>query len=259
MNDLNGRTALVTGGGTGIGEAIAIDLAAAGVEVIVSGRRAGPLEDTVAKIEAAGGSSRCIVADMLEMADIDRLADDVLAAGGVDILVNNAGFSSQVRSARYIGVDEFADVMNVNTTGPAMLTRRLLPPMIEKELGDVVMISSMAAVRPNVMAGVAYSSAKIAAKAYMEVLAQEVRPYGIRCLTVCPGEVDTPILDNRALPPGPQERALMMQSEDISAAVMMALALPHRAMVTEIDISATVPRDMTADTQAALAKQTPTR
>lgn len=129
--------------------------------------------------------------------------------------------------------------------------------MISQGAGHVVMISSMAAIRPGVMAGVVYSAAKTAQKAYMDVLGQEVRQFGVRCTTVYPGEVDTPILDNRPLPPGEKERATMMQSEDISATVMMALSLPQRANVSEIAVTATFPRDMSADVRAALTKKTP--
>ncbi|MDA1074802.1 MAG: SDR family NAD(P)-dependent oxidoreductase [Proteobacteria bacterium] len=257
MSAMEGRTALVTGGGTGIGAALALDLARAGAKVIICGRRGGPLEETLSRIAAVNGQARAIVADLTNPQDIERLATDALASGPPDILINNAGFSSKVRSARYIGAQEWRDVMDVNTMGPALLTRHLLPAMIDARRGDIVMISSMAALRPNVMAGVVYSAAKVAAKAYMEVLQQEVKRHGIRCLTVYPGEVDTPILDNRALPPDETQRALMMQSEDISAAVMMALSLPHRATVSEIAITATIPRDMTADVKAALAKQNP--
>lgn len=258
MSSLTGRTALVTGGGTGIGAAIAIDLAASGADVTVCGRRQGPLDETVQKIVDAGGRARAITADLTDPQEIDALADKFLSAGsGIDILINNAGFSSKVRSARFISAEEWQGVMDVNTMGPALLTRAFLPTMIENGSGDVVMVSSMAALRPNVMAGVVYSAAKVAAKAYMEVLQQEVKRYGIRCTTIYPGEVDTPILDNRALPPGEKERAMMMQSEDISAAIMMALSLPHRATVSEIAITATMPRDMSADVKAALTKETP--
>jgi len=175
---------------------------------------------------------------------------------GIDILINNAGFSSKIRSSRYIGAEEWRDVMDVNTMGPVVLTKALLPAMVEKGRGDVVMISSMAAINPSIMAGAAYSAAKVAARAYMNVLAQEMRPYGIRCITVFPGEVDTPILDNRALPPDAETRARMMMPEDISAAVLMAVSLPRRAMVSELAIAATDPRDMSADVAAAKTKQT---
>ncbi|MDE0770334.1 MAG: SDR family NAD(P)-dependent oxidoreductase [Opitutaceae bacterium] len=257
MSQLNGKSALVTGGGTGIGEAITIDLGKAGVEVTICGRREAPLENTVSKIKAEGGKARYVVADMADPESIEKLAKNILAHGGVDILINNAGFSSKVRSARFIGADEWRAVMDVNTMGPAMLTRHLLDSMIEKGSGDVVMISSMAAINPSVVAGAAYSSAKVAAKAYMNVLQQEVKKFGIRCLTVCPAEVDTPILEGRALPPGDAERATMIQPEDISAVVLMALSLPHRATVSEIAITTTAQRDMREDIKAALTKETP--
>jgi len=252
------KKALVTGAGTGIGQAIAVDLASQGVEVWLNGRRTEPLQQTLDKIKADGGAGHLVPGDMTDPDEISRVAEQVLSeSAGIDILINNAGFSSKVRSARYIDSQEWRDVMDVNTMGPAMLTRAMLPTMIENQSGDIVMISSMAALRPNVMAGVVYSAAKAGCKAYMEALQQEVKRYGIRCLTVYPGEVDTPILDNRALNPDEAARALMMQSEDISAAVMMAVSLPHRATVTEIAITATMPRDMTADVSAALTKQTP--
>lgn len=254
MGKLNGRTALVTGAGSGIGRAIALELAAAGASVIVCGRRQRLLEETVTAMRGDGLALPC---DLTDPQSIETCAQAIRnERGGVDIVVNNAGFSSKIRSARYIDSVEWRSVMDVNTTGPAMLTRALLPEMIERGGGDVVMISSLAAIRPNVMAGAVYSAAKSAARAYMEVLFAEVRQHGIRCITVFPGEVDTPILDNRALPPDAAARALMMQPEDISAAVLMAVSLPKRATVTEIVITATAPRDMSADTAAAMSKTT---
>ncbi len=256
MGSLDGRTALVTGGGTGIGRAVALDLAGARAEVVVCGRRPEPLEETVRAVASAGGRASRMACDLTDPAAIDSLAAALVERhGAIDLLVNNAGFSSAIRSTRYIGAEEWRDVMDVNTLGPAMLTRALLPAMIDQGRGDVVMISSMAAIRPNVMAGVAYSAAKSAARAYMDVLAAEVRNHGVRCSTIFPGEVDTPILDKRALPPDDDTRALMMQPEDISAAVLMAVSLPRRTMVTEIAIAATVARDMSADVAAAMSKR----
>ncbi|MDA1101592.1 MAG: SDR family NAD(P)-dependent oxidoreductase [Proteobacteria bacterium] len=255
MGSLQGQTAFVTGGGTGIGRAVAIDLAAAGATVIVCGRRAGPLAETVQVITEGGGAASAVTCDLTDPDAIELCAQALLAEhGAIDILINNAGFSSRIRSTRYIGAEEWRDVMDVNTMGPAILTKALLPAMIEQGRGDVVMISSMAAINPSIMAGAVYSAAKAAARSYMNVLAQEMRPHGIRCTTIFPGEVDTPILDNRALPPDAETRARMMLSEDISAAVMMAVSLPRRAMVSELAIAATDPRDMSADVAAAKTK-----
>ncbi len=257
MTTLQGQTAFVTGGGTGIGRAVAIDLAAAGAKVIVCGRRAGPLEETVKAVTDAGGTASAVTCDLTDPVAIEQCAEALLAEHGtIDILINNAGFSSIVRSVRYIGAEEWRGVMDVNTMGPAMMTKALLQPMIDQGSGDIVMIASMAGVNPSVMAGSVYSAAKTAARVYMNVLAQEMRVHGIRAITVSPGEVDTPIMDNRPLVPDADTRARMMQPEDISAAVMMAVCLPRRAMVSEINIGATDPRDMSADIAASKNKQT---
>ena len=257
MSVLQGQTAFVTGGGTGIGRAVAIDLAAAGAKVIVCGRRMGPLEETAKAVTDAGGTASAVTCDLTDPVAIEQCAEALLAEHGtIDILINNAGFSSIVRSVRYIGAEEWRGVMDVNTMGPAMMTKALLQPMIDQGRGDIVMIASMAGVNPSVMAGSVYSAAKTAARVYMNVLAQEMRVHGIRAITVSPGEVDTPIMDNRPLVPDADTRARMMQPEDISAAVMMAVCLPRRAMVSEINIGATDPRDMSADIAASRNKQT---
>ena len=256
MSTLSGQTALVTGGGTGIGRAIAIDLAAAGANVVVCGRRMEPLEETVQAVNHSSGVASAVICDLTDPEAIESCAFALLSEHGtIDILINNAGFSSVVRSVRYIEADEWRGVMDVNTMGPAMMTRALLQPMVDQGRGDIVMIASMAGVNPSVMAGSVYSAAKTAARVYMNILAQEMRPHGIRAITVSPGEVDTPILDNRPLVPDAETRARMMMPEDISAAVLMAVTLPRRAMVSEIHIGATDPRDMSADIAASKSKK----
>ena len=227
MSTLSGQTAFVTGGGTGIGRAIAIELAAAGGKVIVCGRRMEPLEETVQAVSLSGGVASAVTCDLTDPENIESCALSLLAEHGtIDILINNAGFSSVVRSVRYIGADEWRGVMDVNTMAPAMMTRALLQPMVAQGRGDIVMIASMAGVNPSVMAGSVYSAAKTAARAYMNILAQEMRPHGIRAITVSPGEVDTPIMDNRPLVPDAETRARMMMPEDISAVSYTHLTLP---------------------------------
>ena len=253
VESLDGRIALVTGGGTGIGRAAAIALADRGATVIVVGRRQEPLDEVVTLI---GDSASAITADLADPDDTERLAREVLAQHGhVDILINNAGFSSKVRSPRYTSADEWRAVMDVNTLGPMVLTRELLPAMSAQGSGDVVLVASLAALRPNVMAGVAYSAAKAAARAYMQVLAEEVRVEGIRCITVFPGEVDTPILDNRPLPPDADARATMMMPEDIADTIVLAVSLPRRTSMTEVTLAATQPRDMRDDFRVAREKR----
>ena len=256
MQSLIGKKALVTGGGTGIGRAIALDLSESGATVTVCGRRKEPLEETVTLAAGNPGQMDAMVCDLMEPDAIEELAQALIQRQqGVDILINNAGFSSKVRNPLYISAEEWRQVMDVNTLGPAMLTRALLGPMMDRGDGHVLMISSMAAIRPGPLSGVAYSSAKSASRAYMETISSQIRGNGIRCTSIFPGEVDTPILDNRPLVPNSEVRALMMQPEDISAAVMMSVLLPKRANVSEIAITATVPRNMTADVKASLERK----
>jgi NADP-dependent 3-hydroxy acid dehydrogenase YdfG len=252
MGSLKGQVALVTGGGTGIGRATALRLAAEGATVVVSARRAEPLAEVVAEIEAGGGTAWHEVADMEDPASVAALAAACLARHGkVDLVVHNAGHSSRVRSARWIGEEEWESVLAVNVTGPMLLTRALLPAMLEAGEGTVILVASMAALRPGPMAGIAYGAAKAAARNYMAGLSAELRQKGIRCTTIFPGEVDTPILENRPLPPSAEERATMMRSEDIADAILMAALLPARTVAEEITLMPTRLRDYSADIAAA--------
>ncbi len=153
--------------------------------------------------------------------------------------------------------EEFRAVVDVNALGPIVLTRELLPGMIERGGGDVVLVNSMAALNPSVFPGVPYSAAKAAARAYMQVLAQEMRGDGIRCIDVFPGEVDTPILDNRPLAPDADARATMMMPEDIAEVIVLAVSLPRRTTMLEVALRPTQPREMAAEVQASRDAQAP--
>ncbi|MDX1385250.1 MAG: SDR family oxidoreductase, partial [Thermoanaerobaculia bacterium] len=248
MGELEGSVALVTGAGTGIGRETTRLLAAAGAEVVLAGRREAPLAAVTAAVTEAGGRAWYRSADMEDASSVEALAAACLERHGrVDILVHNAGHSSKVRSARWISDDEWSSVLAVNVTGPMILTRALLPAMLEAGAGTVIMVSSMAALRPGVMAGTAYGTAKAAARNYMAGLAAELRQKGIRATTVMPGEVDTPILDNRPLPPSEEQRAGMMQAEDVARAILLAATLPQRTVIEEMTMMPTRLRDFSAD------------
>jgi NADP-dependent 3-hydroxy acid dehydrogenase YdfG len=258
MKTLEGKVALVTGAGTGIGRATALMLAAAGARIAIAGRRKEPLDQVVGEIERAKGTAVAKTCDLTKPAQARELGAWVLKTfGGVDMLINNAGQSSYVRSIRWIGQDEWDSVLGVNTTGVYALTQTLLPTMLERGAGTVITVASMAALRPGGFSGAAYGVAKAGARAMMQALHTELRNKGIRATTILPAEVDTPILDKRPLPPDAQARSTMMQPEDVARAILLVCTMPHRTVIEEIVMSPTFQRDTSKDVAAAYAAGAP--
>ena len=258
MKALEGKVALVTGAGTGIGRATALMLAAEGARVAVTGRRKEPLDQVVAEIEREKGTAVARTCDLTKPHEARELGAWALATlGGVDVLINNAGQSSSRRSIRWIGQDEWDAVLGVNTTGVYALTQSLLPSMLERGTGTVITVASMAALRPGGFSGVAYGVAKAGARALMQALHTELRNRGIRATTILPAEVDTPILDKRPLPPDAKARATMMQPEDVARAIVLVCTMPPRTVIEEIVMSPTFQRDTSKDVAAAYAAGAP--
>lgn len=253
MGKLDGQVAIVTGGGSGIGHATAVMLAAEGAQVVIAGRRKPPLDAAVAEIEKAGGRAAARQADVADPEQAIGLARWTLERHGrVDVLVNNAGYSSKVRNIRWVGKDEWDSVLAVNLTGVYVLTQAVLPAMIERGGGTIVTVGSVAAIRPGLMSGAPYGAAKAAVLNLMGHIHTVLRGKGIRATTIMPAEVDTPILENRPLPPDAKARASMMQPEDVASAVLLCVTLPRRTVVEQIVMSPTILRDQSADTDAAL-------
>lgn len=252
MGTLDGQVALVTGGGTGIGRAAARMLAAEGAEVVVAGRRKAPLEEVVAAIGAAGGQAAARQADLTVHAEAVGLARFALERyGRVDVLVNNAGESSRVRNIRWVGKDEWDQVLAVNLDTVYALTQAVLPSMIERGGGTIVTVSSVAAIRPGLISGAPYGAAKAAARNLMGHVHAVLRDKGIRAVTILPAEVDTPILDKRPLVPDARARATMIQAEDVARAILFCVTMPSRTVIEEIVMSPTIPRDQSADIAAS--------
>ncbi len=252
MGQLVGKIAIVTGGGTGIGHSTALMLAAEGAHVVVSGRRKAPLEAVVAEITKARGKALAREADVAKPAQARALADWVVEElGRVDILINSAGHSSKVRNARWVPQEEWDAVIGVNLTGVYALTQAVLPSMIERGGGTIVTVGSVAATRPGLIGGAPYGAAKAGVLNFMGHLHTVLRDKGIRATTVMPAEVDTPILENRPLPPDAAARATMMQAEDVARAILLCVTLPERTVVEEMVLSPTRARDQSRDVEVA--------
>jgi NADP-dependent 3-hydroxy acid dehydrogenase YdfG len=252
MGKLDGQIAIVTGGGSGIGREAAKMLAAEGAHVVIAGRRRQPLDTVVAEIVKAGGKAVARQADVAKHAEAVELARFTVATlGRVDVLVNNAGHSSKARSIRWVGKDEWDSVLDVNLNGVYALTQAVLPSMLERGGGTIVTVGSVAALRPGLIGGAPYGAAKAAVRNLMGHVHTVLRDKGIRATVIMPAEVDTPILENRPLPPDAKARATMMQPEDVARAILLAVTLPPRTVIEELVMSPTIQRDMTADIAAA--------
>lgn len=252
MGKLDHRVAIVTGGGTGIGRDAALKLAAEGARAVVTGRRQTPLDETVAAIAGNGGKAAAKSMNMENEDEVRELAAWVTGEfGRVDILVNNAGHSSKARSLRYVSRQEWDSVLNVNLTGVYALCQAVLPGMLERGEGTIITVSSMAAIRPGILGGAAYSAAKAGVLNLMGDINGEFGSRGIRACTILPAEVDTPILEKRPLPPDAEARSTMMGPEDIAEIILLCATLPQRTVIERVVVSPTTKRDQSADIEAA--------
>lgn len=185
-----GKTAVVTGGGTGIGAGIARALGAAGAQVVVCGRRQAPLAETVAAIEESGGEAISVSADVSAAADVDRVMETAVDAyGPIHILVNNAGIGGGGPIHRH-DIESWDRVMAVNLRGPFLCARAVLPGMREQGGGHIINISSESAMNYYEGNG-AYGVSKHALNALGEYIQRENQEFGVRVDTICPGMVVT--------------------------------------------------------------------
>jgi NADP-dependent 3-hydroxy acid dehydrogenase YdfG len=239
MQALAGKTAVVTGGGTGIGYGIAVALAQAGCRVAISGRREDVLREAAEKHQGAP-KILCCQADVADRQSVERLFDWAnRELKQVDILVNSAGVNVARRLMAELTPENWDLLMEVNATGAYNCIRQVLPQMLARRDGLIVNISSIAGKRAGLLGGVAYNASKFAMAALGTSVAAEVGASGVRVTNIFPGEVDTPILLNRPVPVTAEQRAKILQPEDVGAAVLMIACLPPRAQVAEMVIKPT--------------------
>lgn len=181
MTDLSGRTAVVTGGGSGLGAAIARSLHAAGAHVVVVGRHAAKLDRVAADL---GSRARGISCDVSDPASVDALREQ-LAGTDVSILVNNAGIPGPVAALTDIDVADWDEVFAVNVRGTFLLCKALLPGMVERGDGDVINVASVSGKRP-LAHRTPYCASKMAVIGLTSTLAFEVGPAGVRVNSLSP-------------------------------------------------------------------------
>lgn len=258
MESLTGKVVMITGAGSGIGKAAAAGFAERGARVILVGRRQSVLDEVVKTLQEKGGQVWARSADISSKREVEALVKWAMSEfGEVDILVNNAGSASKTLNARWIDEAEWDQVQEVNMKAVFLLTQALLPTMLARHNGTIITVSSLAALRPNLLGGAAYGAAKAAVRNFMTYLHTTFRNDGIRATCILPGEVNTPIMDNRANPPAQSVREKMIQPEDVAEAILLCAALPARTVVEELIIAPTYLRDLSGDLELSRWKNAP--
>jgi NADP-dependent 3-hydroxy acid dehydrogenase YdfG len=234
---LTGKTAVVTGGGTGIGAAVAVSLANEGCRVVICGRREEPLQ---AVLDAYDGEMLLRTCDVANRDDVNSFfAWATEQLGQIDILVQSAGINVPKRSSAELSPEDWDRIMSVNATGAYNCLAAVLPGMRSRGDGLVVNISSVAGIRASPLGGPAYAASKFAMSALGLTVGLEVKDDGVRISNVYPGEVETPILDKRPVPVSAEHRAKILQPEDVASAVHLIACLPPRAHIPELTITPT--------------------
>ena len=248
MTALAGRTALVTGGGNGLGAAIAHALHGAGADVVVAGRRTEPLAALCAELGERSSWRACDVTDPASVAALAGSLSDVV----VDILVNNAGVAGPVAPLTEISVEEWDEVFDVNVRGVFLVCRAFLPAMVARGRGDVVNLASVSGKRPLVRR-TPYAASKMAVIGLTSTLAFEVGPAGVNVNTLSPGPVAGPRMQRNFTLEAERmgtsyteaEEAFvsraalgrMVTEDEVGAAVLAMLAMPGLCGA-DIDLSA---------------------
>jgi NADP-dependent 3-hydroxy acid dehydrogenase YdfG len=249
---LKDKVAWITGAGSGIGRAGALELASAGARVVLSGRRAEELQKVAAEITAEGGAAEAVALDVADRAAVDAAAAGILDRHGrVDILVNSAGINVPNRFWKDLTPESFEHVVAVNLNGALYCTRAVLPAMRAQRDGLVINISSWAGRFESFLTGPAYNASKHAMVAMTLSLNDEECVNGIRGCVICPGEVATPILRHRPKPVTAEEKARMLQPEDLGRTIRFVAEMPPHVCVNEILISPTWNRFFVGGTDIA--------
>jgi len=200
MDSPQGKIGLVTGGGRGIGKAVALALAKEGVDVAVVDRDLTPAKDTAAEIEALGQRSTVIKSDVAIWEDANNEVDSVVREwGGIDILINNAGTCPLIM-VEDMDKGDWDEVIGVDLNGSFNYSRAVIKPMKERGGGNIVNISSMAGKRIAVASGAHYTAAKAGVLGFTRHLAFELGPFNIRVNAICPGTVMTRMAEQTLKP-----------------------------------------------------------
>ena len=230
MQDLSKFNVVIVGGGTGMGRAIARALAHAGARVAIGGRRQQPLDET-----AEGTSIATKTIDVASREDTNAFfqwATDQL--GRIDVMINAAGVNIKNRSMAEMDPEQWDQVLAINATGAYNCLHAVLPAMRARREGLIINVSSIAGKRAIALGGIAYSASKFAMTALSTCVANQVAADGVRVTNVYPGEVNTPLLEQRPAPVSEEHKQRILQPEHVAELVVSLIALPTAVHIPEL-------------------------
>ena len=243
VRDLHGKVAWVTGAGTGIGQAAAISLANAGMTVVLSGRRESALEETANIIRANGGEPVLEALDVSDSEAAEELVHRIYKRfDQLDMAVLSAGINVKNRTWQDVDTEAWDAVVDINLNGAFYCCKAVLPIMRKQKSGLIVNVASWAGVRVSKLSGAAYSAAKHGMVAMSESINIEEAKNGIRSCALCPGEVATPLLNDRPVTVTEEQQAAMLQAEDLGETVLFLARMNERVCVNQLIISPTANR-----------------
>jgi NADP-dependent 3-hydroxy acid dehydrogenase YdfG len=236
MTKLEGKHVLVAGASSGIGRAVAVAFAREGARVVASARRENRLRELRDELAKEGHEIAIYAADAADPKQMDGLNQFAAQTNGpVDILVYATGTNTPDRAMKRMTPQLWDEVLNVNLGGAYHLTRAVLPAMREAGAGHLIYISSISGIYPDV-SGPAYQAAKRGLLGMAHAIRMEEKEDGIRTCVICPGLVDTEILNKRPVRPTAEMLAKALQPEDVAETVLYVAKLPARAAIPELQI-----------------------
>ncbi|AQX55429.1 3-ketoacyl-ACP reductase [Priestia flexa] len=235
---LQGKVAIITGAGKGIGRATALDLAKEGVNLGLLARTEADLQAVVQEVEALGVKVAYATADVSSMEEVNKAVDYLYnQLGKADILINNAGIG-KFGGFLELSPEEWKQIIDINLMGVYYVTRAVLPQMIEKNGGDIINISSTAGQKGAPVTS-AYSASKFGLLGLTESLALEVRKHNIRVTALTPSTVATELAYKENLTDGNPEK--VMQPEDLAEIMVAQLKLHPRIFIKSAGMWSTNP------------------
>jgi NAD(P)-dependent dehydrogenase (short-subunit alcohol dehydrogenase family) len=229
------RTAVITGAGSGVGQAIALALVRQDWQVALVGRRPEALAETVALAGDAG--PRCLTwpCDVGDPVAVDQMGKGVLAAfEEVEVLVNAAGTNAPQRALAVLSPKDYQAMIDTNLNGAYYCVQAFLSHMRQRGSGTIINIVSDAGKAASPKAGPAYVMSKFGLAGLNQSINAEERANGIRACAIFPGDIDTPLLERRPHPPEAAARSRMLRPEDVAACALLCINLPAHVIVEEL-------------------------